>query len=109
MSRCKNGEHPLICKVYVYTSGRGPTREKEAPVTVTIDNPTRRFVSIGRVAELVGLSPSRLRELEAAGVLPKAARLEGTDRRLYAVPEDLEAIRAALADRATGQQARGAA
>ncbi len=78
-------------------------------MTATIDTDTRRFISIGRVAALVGLSPTRLRELEAAGVLPKAARLEGTDRRLYSVPEDLEAIRAALADRATGQPARGAA
>ncbi len=77
-------------------------------MTATCDTDARRFISIGRVAALVGLSPTRLRELEAAGVLPKAARLEGMDRRLYSL-EDLEAIRAALADRATGQQARGAA
>ncbi len=78
-------------------------------MTAIVDTGARRFISIGALSQLVGLSPTRLRELEAAGVLPKAARLEGTDRRLYSVPEDLEAIRAALADRATGQQARGAA
>ena len=77
-------------------------------MTATIDDTARRFVSIGKVAALVGLSPTRLRELEAAGVLPKAARLEGMDRRLYSL-DDVATIRAALADRATGQQARGAA
>ncbi|MDP9371681.1 MAG: MerR family transcriptional regulator [Chloroflexota bacterium] len=77
-------------------------------MTTVIDDAARRFLSIGAVGRLVGLSPTRLRELEAAGVIPKAARLEGMDRRLYS-GEDVATIRAALADRATGQQARGAA
>ncbi len=77
-------------------------------MTAVVDDAARRFLSIGAVGRLVGLSPTRLRELEAAGVIPKAARLEGLDRRLYSL-QDVAIIRAALANRATGQSARGAA
>ncbi len=77
-------------------------------MTATCDTDAQRLISIGMVGRAVGLRPTRLRELEAAGVIPKAARLEGMDRRLYSA-EDVATIRAALANRATGQPARGAA
>ncbi len=77
-------------------------------MTATIDDTTRRFVSIGTVARLVGKSPTTLRELESRGVLPAAARVEGLDRRLYSLA-DVEVIRAALAERDAARLARGAA
>ncbi len=76
-------------------------------MTATIDE-TRRFVSIGRVAELVGRSATTLRDLEARGVLPAAARVEGLDRRLYSLA-DVALIRATLAERDAARQGRGAA
>ncbi len=76
-------------------------------MTTVIDDAARRFLSIGAVGRLVGLSPSRLRELEAAGVIPKAARLEGMDRRLYS-PSDVTTIRTVLAEREAARQTRGA-
>ncbi len=75
-------------------------------MAATIDDTARRFVSIGTVARMVGKSPTTLRELEAAGILPPATRLEGLDRRLYSLG-DVEIIRAALAERDAARQGRG--
>ncbi len=72
-----------------------------------LDDTARRFVSIGRVAELVGRSATTLRELEARGVLPAAARVEGLGRRVYS-QSDVDVIRAALAEREAARQGRGA-
>ena len=77
-------------------------------MTATTEDTTRRFVSIGRAAELVGRSRSTLRELEARGVLPTAARVEGLDRRLYSLA-DVEVIRATLAERDAARRAASAA
>ncbi len=56
----------------------------------------KRYLTIGSVAKAVGRSPSRLRELEASGVLPLAGRLDGSGTRVY-LPGDIEIIRQALA------------
>jgi DNA-binding transcriptional MerR regulator len=56
------------------------------------------LMSIGGLAAAVHRSPSRLRQLERAGVLPPATRLVGSDRRAYR-PEDVETIRRILAER----------
>ncbi len=56
------------------------------------------LLSIGGVAAAVQRSPALLRQLERDGVLPAAARLIGSERRVYRA-EDLPAIRRVLADR----------
>ncbi len=76
-------------------------------MTATIDDTARRFVSIGTVARMVGKSPTTLRELEAAGILPPAARVEGLGRRVYS-PSDVATIRTVLAEREAARQTRGA-
>lgn len=50
---------------------------------VAIAEPVRRYVTIGRVEELVGVTQGTLRQWERAGLIPAAARLEGHDRRIY--------------------------
>jgi len=49
---------------------------------------TRRLVSIGVAAGLVGCSPQTLRDMEQRGEIPPAARVEGLGRRFY----DLAAV-----------------
>jgi len=50
-----------------------------------------RLVSIGTVAERLGVSASAIRGWEARGLIPRAIRIEGLDRRVYST-DDLEAI-----------------
>ena len=52
----------------------------------------RQFVSIGGAAARLGVSPSAIRKWEGQGVIPAAARLDGSDRRIYSL-DDLEEIR----------------
>jgi DNA-binding transcriptional MerR regulator len=52
----------------------------------------RQFVSIGGLAARLGVSTSAIRKWECQGIIPAAARLEGSDRRVYSLA-DLEAIR----------------
>ncbi len=59
---------------------------------VATAEPARRFVSIGVAARSVGVSPQTLRDWETRELIPRAARLEGLDRRLYSL-DDVEAIR----------------
>jgi hypothetical protein len=56
------------------------------------------LLSIGAVAEIVGRSPARLRQLEERGDIPPALRVVGLDRRVYR-REDLPAIKRAIANR----------
>ncbi len=65
-----------------------------------------QFLSIGGVAEALGVSRSGLRKLERLGVIPPAARLIGSDRRLYRL-DDLEVIRATVNERAAKRQRGG--
>ncbi len=54
--------------------------------------PTPRFLSIGGVAETLGVSTSTLRLWETKGLIPPASRLGGSDRRVYD-RADLEVLR----------------
>ncbi|MDP9470570.1 MAG: MerR family transcriptional regulator [Chloroflexota bacterium] len=68
------------------------------------DQATEKFLSIGGAARLLGVSPSGLRKWELTGVIPPAARLDGSDRRLYRL-DDLEVIRQRVSEkRAAGRQ-----
>ncbi len=59
----------------------------------------RRF-STGGLARALGVSNTTVRKWEHLGLLPPSIRLEGSDRRLFAVAgDDLEAIRARIDDR----------
>ncbi len=67
---------------------------------VLLQDSPRRLFSIGAVARMPGVecSPTTLREMEAAGLIPAPARVEGFNLRLYTA-EDVEAIRQARASR----------
>ncbi len=68
----------------------------------------RRYLTIGKAAQLVGISPSTLRRLEAAGVI-RPARVEGTSLRVY-TDWDVATIRkVVMAARETGPLAQPAA
>ena len=56
------------------------------------------YFSIGGLAAQLDVSPSAIRKWEAEGLIPAAARLAGSDRRLYSVA-DLQTIRARLEER----------
>ncbi len=67
-----------------------------------------RMFTIGRAAQLAGVSPSTLRRLEAAGAI-RPTRVDGTDLRVYTA-DDMATIRQAVeAARATGPSAHRAA
>ena len=56
--------------------------------------------SLGGLAAALAVSPTTVRRLEAEGVVPRALRLHGSDRRLFWLDAtDLETIRAGLAER----------
>lgn len=55
---------------------------------------TRRLVSIGRAAQMIGCSPQTLRHMEQRGAIPSASRIEGLGRRFYSL-DDVEVIRLA--------------
>lgn len=61
----------------------------------TVTKPPR-YLSIGTVSKEVKRSETRLRDLERAGLIPQAGRLDGTGMRIY-LPEDVALIRQALA------------
>lgn len=52
--------------------------------------------SLGGVARELRVSPSTVRKWERLGLIEPAMRLEGSDRRIYAV-SDVEAIKARVA------------
>ncbi len=58
----------------------------------------RRYLTIGRVEDLVGVTQKTLRQWERAGLIPAAARLEGHDRRIYS-DADVEEIRRVVCER----------
>ena len=76
---------------------------------VLVQEPPRRFFTIGTVARMPGVacSPTTLREMEAEGLIPAPARVEGHGVRLYSA-EDVEAIRRARAARIAGSAERAA-
>jgi len=69
--------------------------------------PTSQYIGIGKVAEELGVSRSAIRRWEERGVIEPAARLAGSDRRVYRL-HDLQDIRAKVAaKRAAGRQRGG--
>jgi DNA-binding transcriptional MerR regulator len=76
---------------------------------VLVQDRPRQLFSIGAVCRMKGVecSPTTLREMEADGLIPPPARVEGFNLRLYS-PEDVEAIRRARAARTAGSAERAA-
>ncbi len=66
--------------------------------TTSRQEPAPRFLSVGGAAAALGVSPATLRVWERRGVTPPAARLGGSDRRVYSAL-DLEALRTVAEDR----------
>ena len=64
-----------------------------------METPTR-FLSTGGLARRLGVSLTTVRRLEAAGLVT-SDRLEGSDRRVFAIG-DVEPIRAAMVARRGG-------
>ncbi len=64
--------------------------------------------SVGAVARLVGRSPSAIRRMELAGLIPAPPRIAGRDCRVYS-ERHLQLIRTIVAERDAARQARGAA
>ncbi len=56
------------------------------------------YVGIGVLVDRLGLSRSRIRQLDEAGVIPSSRRLLPGDRRIWRADE-VEAIRETLASR----------
>ena len=66
------------------------------------------FVGIGVVAEALGVSCSAVRKWEEQGIIPAAARLRGSDRRVFHA-NDIDLIRERVAAmRAAGRRQGGA-
>ncbi len=67
----------------------------------------RGFVGVGSLAAMLGVSPTTVREWEAAGVVPRAGRIEPRSQRVWAT-SDLATIRERVAAmRAAGRQRGG--
>ena len=61
------------------------------------------LIGVGRMAALIGYSPSGLKKLERLGVVPPAARIEGSNLRVWPASE-VEAIRARVEARRRAQK-----
>lgn len=59
---------------------------------------TREFLGIGAVADRLGLSRTRIRQLEVAGAIPASRRLIPGDRRIWEAGE-VEAMRRTIKGR----------
>ncbi len=66
--------------------------------TTSHQDPAPRFLSVGGVAAVIGVSPSTLQNWERRGVTPPAARLGGSNRRVYDASA-VEALRTVAEDR----------
>ena len=64
------------------------------------------FLGIGAVADRLGLSRSRLRQLEEAGIIPASSRLVPGDRRVWRT-DDIEPMREAIKARPAAARQRG--
>lgn len=65
------------------------------------------LMSIGTVAERLGISTSGLRKMEFRGDIPAARRITGYDRRFYDAV-DVEQIRRIIEERRAGKRQRTA-
>ena len=59
--------------------------------TTSRQEPAPRLLSVGGVAAALGVSPSTLQNWERRGISPPAARLGGSNRRVYSLA-DLDAL-----------------
>lgn len=64
------------------------------------------FLGVGGLAQRLGLSRTRVRQLEEAGVIPEGARLVPGDRRIWRV-DDVDAIQERLNERRAAGRRRG--
>ncbi len=72
-----------------------------------MSDPAAKFVSIGGIASALGVSRGWVRQLEASGVIPAAARLSPGDRRVWPA-ESLPLIQERVKERrAAGRQQGG--
>ncbi len=68
---------------------------------------SRGYIGVGRLAELLGVSATTVREWEAAGVVPMAGRIAPRDQRIWPAA-DLETIKERVAaKRATVRRSCG--
>ncbi len=67
------------------------------------DGSEGRFVSVGAVAEALGLCPQSVRNLERRGALPRADRLDPGGRRVWRLTEIEEALARVRTERAARQ------
>ncbi len=58
----------------------------------------RGHLSVGGVADRLGVSPSAVRKYERQGIIPPAERLEGNDRRIWPAG-DVGVMQARIAER----------
>ncbi|MDP9472139.1 MAG: hypothetical protein M3Q71_15975 [Chloroflexota bacterium] len=63
------------------------------------------YIGIGGMAEAIGVSRQAIRNMELAGIVPPADRLDPGRRRIWRVA-DLEAIRAHVASHRANKRAR---
>ncbi len=69
-----------------------------------MSEPLSPVISIGGVAEAMGVTPGAVRKWEASGLIPPAIRVQPGSRRVYRV-DDLTMIRERVeAKRAAGRQ-----
>lgn len=61
----------------------------------------QEFLGIGAVADRLGLSRTRIRQLEGAGAIPASRRLMPGDRRIWEAAE-VEAMRRTIKERRRG-------
>ncbi len=69
-----------------------------------MSEPATKFVSVGALADALGVSRGWVRQLEASGVIPEASRMTPGDRRVW--PADIVPViqQRVEARRAAGRQ-----
>src|SRR3712207_5710817 len=92
---CVTAYEPVDSHVYLHPTGR-----RRAGMA----GPTGEYLGIGAVAERVGVSCSAIRKWERIGAIPAAARLAGSDRRVYRLADLAEIQRRVTEMRENGRR-----
>ncbi len=80
--------------------------EKEPRMITENQGKANGYVGVGRLAEMLGVSPTTVREWEAAGVVPVAGRIEPRSQRVWPTA-DLESIRERVAAKRAAARQHG--